>query len=112
MNWKKAVIFGVFLWILMFVIVSVFVAFDVYKFGFIKVVSAVIAGIISYKLARKVKPDKISIALGYGLTWVIIGVLLDTIVTTRFNSELFSSWSLWLGYALVILAPLLTIKKT
>lgn len=111
MNWKKATTLGIFLWILMFVIVSVFIAFDVYKFGFIKFVTAVIAGAISYKLAKKVKPNKLSLALSYGLTWVIIGVVLDTIVTTRFNSEIFSSWYLWLGYGLVFLAPLLYLKK-
>jgi hypothetical protein len=111
MNWKKAAIFGVFLWILMFVIVSVFVAFDIYKFGFMGVVTALIAGKISHTLAKKVKPDKASLALSYGLTWVIIGIILDTIVTTRFNSGIFSSWSLWLGYSLVLLAPLLIVKK-
>jgi len=110
-NWKKAAIFGVFLWILMFVIVSVFIAFDIYKFAFMGVVTAVIAGAISYTLARKVKPNTASLALSYGLIWVIIGIVLDTIVTTRFNSEIFSSWSLWLGYSLVLLAPLLILKK-
>ncbi len=32
MNWKKALGFGLVIWILMFVIVSVFIAFNLYRF--------------------------------------------------------------------------------
>ncbi len=111
MNWKKAIGFGVLLWIIMFVVVSVLVGFDVYKYLWVQVVAAIIAGVVSLVLAGYVKPHKAGLALGYGLTWVIVGIILDLIITTRFDPTVFSSWILWLGYALVLLAPLLKVRK-
>ncbi len=111
MDWKKLIGFGVLIWILMFVTVSIFIAYDVYKFIWMQVIIAVIAGIIAFILAGVVKPSKIALALGYGLIWVIIGLVLDAVVTARFISEIFASWSLWLGYLLVLLAPVLRVKE-
>lgn len=111
MNWKKAIGFGVFIWVLMFVIVSIFIAFDIYKFSWLQGITAIIAGVIAFILAGMVKPAKIVLALAYGLIWVVIGLILDAAVTMRFNAEIFSSWSLWLGYLLVLLAPILKVEK-
>lgn len=111
MNLKKAIGFGILIWVLMFVIVSIFIAFKIENFVLVQIITAIIAGIISLILAGKARPGKIGLALGYGLIWVVIGVILDAIVTKRFNGAIFSSWSLWLGYALVLLAPTLKVKK-
>ena len=110
-DWKKAIGFGAVIWVLMFVIVSIFVAFNIYGNAVMKVVIAVIAGAISYFLAIKLKPADIKMALTYGVLWVIVGVILDAVITMRFNALIFSSKGLWLGYLLVLLAPLLTVKK-
>lgn len=112
MNWKKAIGFGLVLWILMFVIVSIFIAFDIHRFTWIQVITAVISGLISFILAGYAKPNKVSMALAYGGSWVVVGLILDAIVTMKFNPAIFSSWSLWLGYLLVLIAPLLKVKKT
>jgi hypothetical protein len=110
-DWKKAIGFGVVIWVLMFVIVSIFIAFNVYGNAVAKVVAACLAGAISYFLAAKIKPADIKIALTYGVIWVIVGVILDAVISTRFNALIFSSKGLWLGYLLVLLAPLFTVKK-
>lgn len=111
MNWKKAIGFGVLLWILMFVIVSAFIAFNIYQLKWMQIVTAIIAGVIAFLLAGSAKPNKVIIALGFGFCWVVIGVILDAVITMRFNAEIFNSWSLWLGYALILLVPLLRVKK-
>jgi hypothetical protein len=111
MNWKKAIGFGVLLWVLMFVIVSIFIAFDIYRFSVMEIITAVIGGIISFILAGYIRPSKIGKALVYGLIFVIISVILDAIVTMRFNPAIFNSWTMWLSYALVLLAPALRAKK-
>ena len=111
MNLGKAICFGIIIWVLMFVIVSVFIAYNFYKITLVQLILAVIAGLISFLLAKKIKPNKTILALIYGLIWVVTGVILDAFITMRFNSEIFSSWSLWLGYGLVFLAPLLTVKR-
>jgi len=112
MKWIKVIGFGIFLWILMFAIVSAFISFGIYKFIWIQGAIALIAGIISFVLAGKVKPDKATLAISYGLTWVVIGLILDATVTMKFNPEIFTSWSLWAGYILVLLAPVLRVKKS
>ncbi len=111
MNWKKAIGFGLLFWVIMFVVISIFIGFKIYDNALMKVISALIAGLISFILAGYVKPRKISLALSYGITWVIIGVILDAIITMRFNNQIFLSKGLWLGYLLVLLAPLLRVKK-
>jgi len=110
-DWKKAVGFGALGWVLMFVIVSALIALGVYGLSMMPIVTALIAGVISFILAGYIKPKNNNIALTYGATWVVVGVILDMIVTTKFNAQIFSSWSLWLGYALVVLAPVLKVKK-
>lgn len=112
MNWKKAIVSGGLLWVLMFVIVSAFIGFKIYEMVLTQLIIALIAGLISYILAGKLKPSKTGIALGYGLIFIATGLILDILVTMRFNSAIFSQWTLWLGYALVLLAPLLKVKKT
>lgn len=112
MNWKKAIGLGILLWVLMFVIVSILIAFKLYEFRLVRILIAVIAGLISLFLAGMLKPGKVGLALAYGFIWVVIGVILDAIVTMRFNPAIFSAKTLWLGYLLILLAPLLKVKKT
>lgn len=111
MNWKKAIGFGIVIWILMFVIASIFIGFKIYGSVVMNIITALIAGVLSFLFAGKIKPKSAGLALGYGITWLIVGYLLDLIITSRFNANILSSWSLWLGYVLILLAPLLTIKK-
>lgn len=112
MDWKKALGYGVALWVVMFVIVSALISFKAYQGAVMLVVVAIISGIISYVLAGYAKPAKANDALLYGVSWVVVGVVLDLLVTSRFNAAIFSSWSLWLGYALVLLAPMVRVKRS
>ena len=112
MNWKRAITLGILLWILMFVIVSVFIGFKIYDFTITQVITIIISGIIAFVLAGRVRPKSAGTALGYGFCWVLVGVILDAVVTMRFNPAIFSMWPLWLGYALVFLVPLLRVKKS
>lgn len=111
MNWQKGILYGVLLWILMFVIVSGFIGFKVYELLIVQIITAVIGGLISFILASKIKPNNFGLAFGYGITWVVAGLILDAVITMRFNPAIFASWTLWLGYLLVLLAPLLKVKK-
>lgn len=111
MNWGKAIGFAILLWALMFVIVSIFIGFKIYGYLWMQVVAAVIGFIIALILASNVKPGGAGSAFAYGLIWVVIGLILDAAVTTRFNAAIFESWPVWLGYLLVLIAPLFRIKK-
>jgi len=112
MNWKKAIGFGALLWMIVFIVVCIFIGFNIYGSLWLDILTAIIAGFVSFVLAGYVKPNKAAIALGYGFSWVVVGLILDAIITMRFNPEIFSSWALWLGYGLALLAPLLRVKKS
>ena len=43
--------------------------------------------------------------MAYGAVWVAIGIILDAIITVRFQAEIFGVWQYYAGYALVLLAP-------
>lgn len=111
MNWKKAIGFGALLWVLMFVVVSALIGFKIQESLWLEIGIAIVSGGISFILAGYVKPKSFGMALGYGFSWLVVGVILDAIVTMRFDPAIFTSWSLWLGYGLVVLAPLLRVKK-
>lgn len=108
-NWKKAIGFGAGLWMLMFVIITALIGFNLYQGTAVHVVMAVVGGIISLVFAGYVKPANAKQALVYGVAWVIISILLDALITMRFNQAIFAYRSLWLGYALVLLAPLVRV---
>ncbi len=59
-----------------------------------QVITAIISGLIAFVLGGLVKPGKALLALAYGASRVIIGIVLDALVTMRFNPAIFSSWSL------------------
>ena len=72
-----------------------------------KIAGAMIAGFIALAMVVYVQPKNIAASLGYGISWIIIGLLLDLLITWRFNKRIFYEWSLWLGYGFVLLASLL-----
>lgn len=110
MNWTKAIGFGVLIWLIMFAVVSVIS--DWYQGNtWVKIVVILLAGAIAFFLAGYVKPSSAGLAIGYGLVWVVVGLALDYLITKRFNSEIFSLWSVWTGYALILLAPLLKVEE-
>lgn len=110
-DWKKAIGFGVALWVLMFVIVSAFIGFKVYTLPGMNVVSAVISAVIAYIFAGMVKPKDYATAFVYALSWIIVAWILDLVITRQFNPNIGMQWSIWLGDLLVILAVLFRVKK-
>lgn len=112
MNWKKLIGFGLLWWVIIFVVVSALMAFKFYSGILVEIGIAVLVGIIIFILAGYAKPLGLGQALTYGLVWAIIGLILDYFITLRYNDAIFKQWTLWLGYALVLLAPILRIKKS
>lgn len=110
MNLIKAITFGILIWVLMFAIVSAVLGFY-QKFLWVKIAVAIVAGIIAFVLAGKAKPTNFAAALGYGFIWVLIGLILDYLITRNFNAQIFTLWSVWLGYGLIFIAPIFRIKK-
>lgn len=111
MSWKKAIGLGLLLYAIMFVVVSALIGFKVYQYAGVPVAVAILGGVVSYILASYVKPRSAKVALGYGLSWVVVGVILDALITMRFNPQIFASLTIWFSYTLVLLAPLARVRK-
>ncbi|MEK9180710.1 MAG: hypothetical protein AAB871_00565 [Patescibacteria group bacterium] len=109
---KKTLGYGLFIWILMFVIISAFVAFDYKDAAWLRFLWMVLGGVIAFVLAGKVAPTSFGGAFYYGLIWAVIGVVLDYLISRRYEPAIFSAWTYWAGYVLVLLAPVLRVKKT
>lgn len=105
-SWQKSILYGVGLWAVMFAVVSLFVGFDVAESLWTELAVMGVSTGLAYWFAHRIDVRSLGIALGYGVMWVGIGLALDLIISYRFNDEIFRSWQLWTGYALVLLAPM------
>ena len=116
MNWKKAIRFGLLLWVIMFAIVSAMIGIKLYDSEnpqlWVAIVIAVLGGVTAYILAGRLSLISAGQALGYGLAFAVVGIILDAVITMRFAPDIFKEWTLWFGYALIVIAPLpLTTQK-
>ncbi len=111
MNISKSVGLGVACWGVMIVAMFIFMAFKVADNAIFEWISAIVGGIASYWLAGYLKPSSMGTALGYGVVFVIVGVVLDLIITEKVMPGALSMLPMQVGYVLVLLAPLLQVKK-
>lgn len=111
MNWKKGMGFGVLLWIIMFVVVSIFIAFDAYEGQWIsELLITIIGGVVAYVLAGFLKLKTTQDAFQTGLIFVVTSLILDAVITLRFNGQIFLTIWLWISYLLVLLAPAVRVR--
>jgi uncharacterized membrane protein YjjP (DUF1212 family) len=105
----KALGSGVLFWAIMFSLVSA--CLDWYnQYELAKVSIAISSGVVAILLVYFLRVEKIKPAIVFSLTWLAVGLVLDYFVTTRFNSQIFASVYLWLGYGLMFISPLLYVK--
>jgi hypothetical protein len=96
---------GTVIWAVMFAVVSAFLPW--YEQVWMKVVLVVIVGGLAYAAAVYANITDTNRGLLYGALFVLVALLLDALVTARFNPNIFNEIYLWLGYALTLFAPIL-----
>lgn len=111
MNIKRGIGFGLLLWVIMFVVASVFVAFNMQDATLLSVLMLVISAVAVFILAGYVMPKSFGQALSYGLLWAVVGIILDYLISVKFAPDMFSSAYYWISYLLVVLVPMLKVKK-
>lgn len=111
MNWKKTIGLGLLLWVIMFAIASVFVAANWMDAGWASIVLLVITILITLALAGALKPVSAGSAFGSGVVWAVISLVLDYLITRRFDADIFSSWEIWVAYILIILLPMAKVRR-
>ncbi|MCL5794798.1 MAG: hypothetical protein M1338_00335 [Patescibacteria group bacterium] len=108
----KRIGWGVLIWVIMFVWVTVLMFVFKLTTGWLTYVLSWLASILlAWLAANKSNLKNVTDALLTGLIWIVVGVALDWIVTTKFSPQIFSSWSLWVGYGLLLIVALFNVKK-
>ncbi|MDD4990419.1 MAG: hypothetical protein PHW31_03875 [Candidatus Pacebacteria bacterium] len=113
MNFLKLIGYGILIWVVAFVIVSIFIGFKVSSDNmWVKIITTLAVFIAAILLAKNLKESSQSKMFLYGILWAVIALILDAVITARFTDwEVFGQWNITLGYLLIILASLLAIKK-
>ena len=112
MNWKKALGFGVLIWVVMFILISIFIAYNMTVGLLVNAVVTIVTLVVAYFLARNIAPSGSGIALKYGLVFAVVGIVLDYLISQKFAPGMFASVWYWVYYVLLLLVPLLAVKKT
>lgn len=113
MNYLKSILFGALIWAVAFVVVSVFIGYGVDAQSMAsKLVTTLAVALTAYFLARSLNVYHGSEMLRYSALWVLTGLVLDYLVTVKYTGmAFFSRWDIWISYAVILLAPLLAVKK-
>ena len=111
MNIGKGIGYGIATQVIVFVVISVLIKFGWFDIQVVRYLSALIAPIAVYFFASNLAIKSGYEALSYGLVIVIVGLILDYAISRQYNADIFSSRTLWAGYILTLLTPMLRIKK-
>jgi len=111
MNWKKALGFGALIWVIMFIVISALVGYGLSDNAMFTMAVTVISLVVAYLAARNLAPGSQAKAIQYGLIFAVVGIVLDFLISQRFAPDMFSSAYYWLSYVLIVLVPLLAVKK-
>jgi hypothetical protein len=108
-NWGKAIGFGVLVWVVGGIALWILAA-TALSAAWAHGIVAVVIGITAYSFAINAKPSDVGQALGYGVVFVAVGMLLDAVITRLFDAHIFTTWQYYLGYGLALFAPLFRIE--
>lgn len=111
MNWLKAIGYGIALFAIMFVIGSI-VMFGLKVTGnTMSIIMFIVGIIVIWLLANQYKINSLAIGIQVGLVWLVVDALLEYIVIIQIfnqgNATGFYTWSVLLGYALIVIIPAL-----
>lgn len=107
----KLIGYGGFIWGVAFVVASIFIALKVTSGWLMQGTTTLIVLLTTYFLAKSLNISKISEMLKYGFSWMVTGMVLDLLVTTKFNPNFFSNCYIYLAYLLMVFVTLLAVKK-
>ena len=111
MNVKNTLVFGAVIWVIMFAVASAFAGYKVGDQLWAQIIIMLATAAVAYLFARPAAPHSAASALLFGVIWAALGLVLDYIISRKFAPGLYSQWPYWVSYALIVLAPLLAIKK-
>jgi hypothetical protein len=110
-KYLKIIGIGAIIWSVAFVVACVFVGFKVSSELLIQGITTLAVLTATFLFARSLNVSGKAEMLKYVLIWILVGLTLDAIITTRFAGwEFFLTWHIWVSYALSIPVSLLAVK--
>jgi len=107
MEWEKVFRYGIGIWCVMFVTASALFGYNIYD-TFLSIFGLVfMSGALSFLCGGYVAQRTKTMLLLYGVFWAVIGIILDFLISARFDPTMFHTWPYWASYMLVFLAPIL-----
>ncbi len=110
MNYKKLIGFGLLIYTAAFLVMSGFVAYGAQNSLTAKIITLLVIAIATCHAGKSVKKDSAAGIKKYSIGWVVIVFILNVLICSRFVDNFFSQWNVWVGYALILLIPLLPCK--
>ncbi|OGG59978.1 hypothetical protein A2765_00745 [Candidatus Kaiserbacteria bacterium RIFCSPHIGHO2_01_FULL_56_24] len=110
MGWlTRAVGWGVVIYAVMYLVWSGLVIYGL-SLGLLSLAIRIITlALITTIAARSLRRADWKDILPFSISWAIVAAILDAVFLVPFSGwELYASWSVWVGYALVAIVPLLT----
>lgn len=114
MNITKAVGLGILIWMVVYAASMLLGVYDMSGALWTQIVAVVIAAVIAYIAGMMVKASSMNAMIKYSVAWVIVTLVLDAVLAsfwTMGGYGIFSTWYLWVGYVLILLVPLVAVKK-
>lgn len=111
-DWKMATILGIIFWVLIFVVVSVmmFGLPNLYKDWWTLITNPFLVIFCAWMYFKSVK-GKLKDGIILGIYWIILGTILDLLITVPLfvkSYSFFSSWMLWLGWVETVVFAAIT----
>ncbi len=107
----KLIGYGVIIWIVAYMVATIFVVLNSQNTILAWAVTALAALLTTFFLARSLNISSVKEILKYAVAWVITGFILDALITTHFTGwEFFMKWNIWISYALSFAVVILAAK--
>ncbi len=110
-NWLKTLGYGTLFWVIMSFFVWTLASFGLYDSLVSKTFIVVAAGTLSALFVENITLYRTPLTFFYGLAFVVIGMVLDLLISLQFTRVVFMTGTYWLSYAAILAGPMLNLKN-
>lgn len=109
LNWKKLILYPAAIYAVIFLFISALIGFKIdANAGWVGIVTTIINLVGLYLAARAADIKDLKKAIILGISWVLVLVFLDFILTVPFTGmTYFASWKTYLNYVFVLAMPII-----
>ena len=100
---------GVVMYAILFLLWSSFIVYGFTEGSFPILIALFVLIILAIIAGRSLRLSSWVDILPYSVAWALIMALFDVLITVPFSGwQIYSEWSVWAGYILVVIVPLIT----